>query len=146
MSGLPSIKGSVFVSIVEDVKKLLACGGIAQGELARWLRAEDIRLLGQTIGAASWYDIPRRPSLRNEKGSCSGQLRFFRSTAGTGNANLGFNAVPTCGLSTKLAAPQLPQDPRLVDLEVDHRRPGATFSAPGSRIGSIRSLSRMSKA
>jgi hypothetical protein len=57
MSGQPSIKGSVFASIVEDVKKLLACGGVAQGELARWLRAEDIRLLGQTIGAASWYDI-----------------------------------------------------------------------------------------
>jgi hypothetical protein len=65
MSGLPSIKGSVFVSIVEDVKKLLACGGIAQGELARWLRAEDIRLLGQTIGAASWYDI-RSYSRMNE--------------------------------------------------------------------------------
>jgi len=53
----PSIKGSVFASIVEDVKKLLASGGVAQAELARWLRAEDIRLLGQTIGAATWYDI-----------------------------------------------------------------------------------------
>lgn len=57
MSSQPSIKGSVFTSIVEDVKKLLASRGIAQAELARWLRAEDIRLLGQTIGAASWYDI-----------------------------------------------------------------------------------------
>ena len=57
MSSQPSIKGSVFASIVEDVKKLLANGGVSQSELARWLRAEDILLLGQTIGAATWYDI-----------------------------------------------------------------------------------------
>lgn len=57
MSSQPSIKGSVFANIVEDVNKLLTGGKLSQSELARWLRAEDILLLGQTIGAASWYDI-----------------------------------------------------------------------------------------
>ena len=57
MAGQPSIKGSVFANVVEDVKKLLAGGDLKKGELARWLREEDILLLGQTIGAATWYDI-----------------------------------------------------------------------------------------
>lgn len=57
MVSRPSIKGSVFASIVEDVNKLLTRGVISQAELARWLRADDILLLGQTIGVASWYDV-----------------------------------------------------------------------------------------
>lgn len=57
MAGQPSIKGSVFANVVEDVKKLLANGDVKKAELARWLREEDILLLGQTIGTASWYDI-----------------------------------------------------------------------------------------
>jgi hypothetical protein len=57
MSSQPSIKGSVFSAVVEDVNKLLTRGGISKTELARRLPAEDILLLGQTIGAASWYDI-----------------------------------------------------------------------------------------
>jgi hypothetical protein len=53
----PSIKGSVFANVVEDVKKLMANGVVKKAELARWLREDDILLLGQTIGTASWYDI-----------------------------------------------------------------------------------------
>jgi len=50
-------QGSVFASVVEDLNKLLTSGGISKAELARRLPAQDILLLGQTIGAASWYDI-----------------------------------------------------------------------------------------
>jgi hypothetical protein len=57
MSSTPSIKGSVFANVVEDVKKLLANGDLKKTELARWLREEDILLLGQPIGTATWYDI-----------------------------------------------------------------------------------------
>src|SRR5262245_61122908 len=57
MSGQPSVKGTVFANVVEDVKKLMANGAVKKVELARWLREEDIQLLGQNIGAATWYDI-----------------------------------------------------------------------------------------
>jgi len=57
MSSQPSIKGSVFAGVVEDMNKLLASGGISKTELARRLPAEDLLLLGQTIGTAGWYDI-----------------------------------------------------------------------------------------
>jgi hypothetical protein len=57
MPSQPSIKGSVFAGVVEDMNKLLTSGGITKPELARRLPTEDILLLGETIGAASWYDI-----------------------------------------------------------------------------------------
>ena len=51
------LKGSVFAGVVEDVGKLLTSGAISKTEIARRLPAEDILLLGQTIGTASWYDV-----------------------------------------------------------------------------------------
>ena len=57
MTGQPSVKGSVFANVVEDVKKLMAGGAVKKTELARWLREEDILLLGQSIVVSSWYDI-----------------------------------------------------------------------------------------
>jgi hypothetical protein len=57
MSNQPSIKGSVFAGVVEDMNKLLTSGGISKAELARRLPAEDLLLLGETIRTASWYDI-----------------------------------------------------------------------------------------
>jgi hypothetical protein len=57
MSSRPSIKGSVFAVIVEDVNKLLTHGTVSKAELSRWLHAEDLALLGQPIAAASWYDV-----------------------------------------------------------------------------------------
>lgn len=57
MSAQPSIKGSVFAGLVEDVNKLVTRGGISRAELARRLPAEDILLLGQAIATASWYDV-----------------------------------------------------------------------------------------
>src|SRR5687767_8601395 len=57
MATPPSIKGRIFGVAIEDVNKLLAAGEISPADLSRWLRAEDVALLGQTIAAASWYDI-----------------------------------------------------------------------------------------
>jgi hypothetical protein len=57
MSIVPSIKGTVFAVVVGDVNELLADGRTSRAEVAQRLSAEDVVLLGQTINAASWYDI-----------------------------------------------------------------------------------------
>jgi hypothetical protein len=53
----PSIKGSVYAAVVEDVKALLASGELTAHRAKTWLEDVDFELLGQTIGLASWYDI-----------------------------------------------------------------------------------------
>jgi hypothetical protein len=72
----PSIKGSVFAAVVEDVQKLLASGALARTEAARWLRSEDLALLGQTIVVSNWYDI-RTYTRMNE---------LLRDVAGNGDS------------------------------------------------------------
>jgi len=57
MAQTPSIKGSVFAGVVEDVKKLLASGEVSREDLTRWLSASDVELLEQRITISSWYDI-----------------------------------------------------------------------------------------
>ena len=57
MPAVPSIKGSVFATVVEDVGKSLASGSVKRDQLSRWLRPEDIALLGEKIAVASWYPI-----------------------------------------------------------------------------------------
>jgi len=57
MPAVPSIKGSVFATVVEDVGKSLASGAVQRDQLARWLRPEDIALLGGKISVSSWYPI-----------------------------------------------------------------------------------------
>jgi hypothetical protein len=57
MTAKPSIKGSVFAGLVEDVNKLLARGAISRPESARWLAPEDFELLGEKILVSNWYDI-----------------------------------------------------------------------------------------
>jgi hypothetical protein len=57
MGAIPSIKGSVFASVVEDVRKLIERGGVTQAEAARRLTPEDLRLLGAEIYVSHWYDI-----------------------------------------------------------------------------------------
>jgi hypothetical protein len=54
---VPSIKGSVFGGVVEDVNKLLSRGALARRELARWLEPSDLELLDRTILVSDWYDI-----------------------------------------------------------------------------------------
>jgi hypothetical protein len=53
----PSIKGRVFGVAVEDVNKLLASAELSRDDLARWLRPEDVELLGAVIAQGDWYDI-----------------------------------------------------------------------------------------
>jgi hypothetical protein len=53
----PSIKGSVFAGVVEDVNKSLSRGTVSREELGRWLEPGDLDLLDRKIMIADWYDI-----------------------------------------------------------------------------------------
>ena len=54
---VPSIKGTAFTKVVEDVAKLLAGQELSRAKAERWLRAEDFALLDREVQAARWYDI-----------------------------------------------------------------------------------------
>lgn len=53
----PSIKGSVFRGVVEDLRRLRDEGGVSQAELERELAPEDRQLLEGRVLDASWYPI-----------------------------------------------------------------------------------------
>lgn len=53
---IPSIKGSVFATVVEDVKRTLA-ESPSEIDPGRWLQHEDVALLDQKVVVARWYDI-----------------------------------------------------------------------------------------
>lgn len=57
MANRPSIKGSVFGGIVEDVNKLVERERLSDAEVDRWLQPEDRALLAAPVAIASWYDI-----------------------------------------------------------------------------------------
>jgi predicted hydrocarbon binding protein len=57
MPSQPSIKGSVFAGVIEDVCKLVRRGGVSVDELTRWLKPQDMDLLEQKIVVSEWYDI-----------------------------------------------------------------------------------------
>jgi hypothetical protein len=57
LSAAPSIKGSVFAAVVEDVAKLLETGDLSKSEAARWLQPADVKLLDAQISVSSWYDL-----------------------------------------------------------------------------------------
>ena len=57
MPTIPSIKGSVFATIVESINKLLAQGSVSREELSRWLKPDDIPFLDQEVSVSEWYDI-----------------------------------------------------------------------------------------
>ena len=57
MASIPSIKGSVFAGVSEDVCKLVRRGEISADELTRWLKAQDVDLLEQKIVVSEWDDI-----------------------------------------------------------------------------------------
>jgi len=57
VAAIPSVKGSVFVAIVEDVQKLLAAGKLRREELGRWLQPRDLGHLDAPIHAHEWYDV-----------------------------------------------------------------------------------------
>ena len=57
MSAVPSIKGSVFARVVEDVVNALGRAGLSRSDATKWLAPGDLALLDQTITVAGWYDI-----------------------------------------------------------------------------------------
>ena len=57
MSSVPSIKGSVFAGVVEDVKKLLGSGLAPRHEANRFLQPQDFALLEAPVVITRWYDI-----------------------------------------------------------------------------------------
>ncbi|MFI5314736.1 MAG: hypothetical protein ACHQ6T_03475 [Myxococcota bacterium] len=57
MPTVPSIKGSVFSALVEDINKLLAGKRLKQEELARWLNPKDLQVLAAPVQPFEWYDI-----------------------------------------------------------------------------------------
>lgn len=57
MPTVPSIKGSVFLGLVEDIHKLLAAKKLKREELSRWLKPKDIQCLDSPVHAHEWYDI-----------------------------------------------------------------------------------------
>ena len=57
MPTLPSIKGSVFGGLVEDINKLLAAGRLKKDELSRWLNPKDVAVLEAAVQPFEWYDI-----------------------------------------------------------------------------------------
>jgi hypothetical protein len=57
MPALPSIKGSLFSSIVESVLKLVSEGLISREELHRRLEPSDLEILDQAVQLTQWYGI-----------------------------------------------------------------------------------------
>jgi hypothetical protein len=57
MSVPPSIKGTVFAQVVEEVGRQLAAGAVTRDELGRWLRPEDLGALADRPLASAWYPI-----------------------------------------------------------------------------------------
>jgi hypothetical protein len=57
MVARPSIKGSVFAGVVEEVKKLLASGRASRADAARFLVPPDFALLEEPIVITRWYEI-----------------------------------------------------------------------------------------
>ena len=57
VASMPSIKGSILAGVVEDLKKLVAAGGVSMRELGQWLHSGDLELLEKKMLPSDWYDI-----------------------------------------------------------------------------------------
>ena len=57
MASVPSIKGTAFTKVVEDVAKLMATQALSRSEAERWLQPDDFAVLEREVQAARWYDI-----------------------------------------------------------------------------------------
>jgi hypothetical protein len=53
----PSIKGTAFQSVAEDVNRLLASGKLSRDALEARLEAEDLRLLDEKVAPGLWYPL-----------------------------------------------------------------------------------------
>lgn len=54
---VPSIKGSAFQSVIEDVRRLVQAGQLAPAELTRSLSDKDRGLLDSVVTPAGWFPI-----------------------------------------------------------------------------------------
>jgi hypothetical protein len=54
---VPSIKGTAFQSVVEDLRRLLETGGVSRDALEARLEAEDLRLLDEKVLPGLWYPL-----------------------------------------------------------------------------------------
>jgi len=54
---IPSIKGTAFQSVVEDVNRLVEAGRLPEAELEARLEAEDLRLLEEKVLPGLWYPL-----------------------------------------------------------------------------------------
>jgi len=75
MTMIPSIRGRVFATALEDVQKLVASRALAERELVRWLQPPDVALLGQEIMETGWYDVKAYARV----------LRLLRDVVGKGH-------------------------------------------------------------
>lgn len=57
MAGVPSIKGSIFLRGVEDLRKLLSKGQLSQAELESRLEPGDLVHLREPVHVSSWYAV-----------------------------------------------------------------------------------------
>ena len=55
--GVPSIKGTAFQSVADDVQALVAAGRLAPAELEARLPAEDLRILEEKVLPGIWYPL-----------------------------------------------------------------------------------------
>jgi len=53
----PSIKGTAFQSVVEDVQHLLQTGRVSRDALEARLEADDLRLLAEKVAPGLWYPL-----------------------------------------------------------------------------------------
>ncbi len=54
---VPSIKGTAFQSVVDDVQRLLAAGRLSREELEARLTGEDLEILDAKVNPTAWYPI-----------------------------------------------------------------------------------------
>ncbi len=54
---VPSIKGTAFQSVVDDVQQLLAAGRLSREELEARLTGEDLEILDAKVNPTAWYPI-----------------------------------------------------------------------------------------
>jgi len=85
MVATPSIEGSVFAAVVEDVNQLLGRAELSDDELARWLVPSDRELLAASTSISSWYDIR----------ACGRMSALLRDVAGEGDDHFWEHAWPS---------------------------------------------------
>jgi len=57
MASIPSIKGSIFAGVVDDVLRVIAQRKLSAEDLARWLEPQDVEMLDHEVGISEWFDI-----------------------------------------------------------------------------------------